>query len=539
MKRLLHHILPALCASLAVMFAGCIENDVPLPQITPRITSMTVDGASGVVINSQTRSVNITLDETTDIRCVNIRSITFEHDQTRTSWDLTGVHDLSEKLSVTLSIYQDYVWTITAVQPIERSFTVAGQVGGTEIDVANRRALVYVGAEADRSDITVTSLKLGPKEVSTYSPAMEQLRDFTGDVRVSVTAHGRSEEWSLFVEQTETVVEMVSVDAWTAVVWLRAIGVADLDNGFSYRRKGDAVWTDVIGSPVTAGGGAFSACVEGLTPLTEYECYAYSGANRTGIYTFTTEQALQMPNSGFETFSNAESSKYYSFYDPASPVAEDRTKWWCSGNKGSTTVGASYTITDPDPQEKMEGDCSVKLESKYVIIKFAAGNIFTGEFSRVIGTSGGVVNFGRPFTLRPRKLLLWLKYVNVPIDRFNGSPDNDPVSEGDMDRCQVFVALGDWDYRTYGGTPDSPVQVNTTDRGTFFRSDSEAVIGYGAYVSDKATDGWVRVEIPIRYTSTSRRPTHIIVSCASSMLGDYFTGGTGSTLWIDGMELEY
>lgn len=108
-----------------------------------------------------------------------------------------------------------------------------------------------------------------------------------------------------------------------------------------------------------------------------------------------------------------------------------------------------------------------------------------------------------------------------------------------MDRCQVFVALGDWDYRTYGGTPDCPVQVNTNDRTTFFKPDSDAVIGYGAYVSDKATDGWIKVEIPIEYRSTSRKPTHIIVSCAASMLGDYFTGSTQSTLWVDGMQLEY
>lgn len=521
------------------MLAGCIENDVPLPVIVPRITSMDVEGALNVAVDSQARNVKITLDETTDIHSVNIRSITFEHSLTQASWDITGVHDLSERLSVTLSVYQDYVWTITAEQPIERYFTVAGQVGGTEIDAANRRAVVYVNAGVKMDEVTVTSLKLGPKEISTYSPAIEQLRDFTDKVQVDVMAHGRCEEWTLFAEQTETVVEMVSVDAWTAVVWLKALGIAELDNGFKYRRKGDTDWIDVSGPTVTVDGGVFSACVEGLAPLTEYECYAYSGENQTEIHAFATEQAYQMPNSGFEIFSNAESSKYYSFYDPASSVVENQTKWWCSGNKGSTSVGTSYTIANPDQQDKMEGVCSVKLESKYVIIKFAAGNIFVGEFARVIGASGGVVNFGRPFTLRPRKLALWLKYQNGPIDRFNGAPDNDSVKEGDMDRCQVFVALGDWDYRTYGGTPDSPVQVNTTDRSTFFKSDSEAVIGYGAYVSDKATDGWVKVEIPIEYTSVSRKPTHIIVSCAASMLGDYFTGSTNSTLWIDGMELLY
>ena len=83
------------------------------------------------------------------------------------------------------------------------------------------------------------------------------------------------------------------------------------------------------------------------------------------------------------------------------------------------------------------------------------------------------------------------------------------------------------------------MQVNTTDKKTFFNPNSENVIGYGSYVSDKSTDGWIKVEIPIQYNSVSKKPTHIIVSCASSMLGDYFTGSTSSKLWVDDVKLEY
>lgn len=524
---------------LAAFAGGCIKNDIPLPVVVPRITAMDVEGATAVNIDSERNKVTITLDETTDIRNVNIRSITFSDERTRSSWDITGGQDLSKPIAVTLTIYQDYVWTITAEQPVERYFTVNGQVGSSRIDTANRRAVAYVNASTDLADVTVTSLKLGPKDITSYTPDMAQLTDFTDKVEVTAAYHDIKEVWSLYVEKTETVVEMVSVDAWTGVVWLKASGVADRNNGFRYRAAGAAEWTDVSGDALTVDGGTFSACVEGLQPLTRYECCAYSGDDTTAVTTFETEAAIQMPNSGFETISNAESSKYYSFFDPSSSITALQTKWWDSGNKGSTTVGSSYAITMPDASDKQEGQYSVKMQSQYVIIKFAAGNIFVGEFDRVIGTSGGVVNFGRPFTLRPRKLSLWLKYENGPIDRFNGAPDNDPVEIGDMDRCQVFVALGDWDYHTYGGTPECPVQVNTNDRTTFFKPDSDAVIGYGAYVSDKATDGWIKVEIPIEYRSTSRKPTHIIVSCAASMLGDYFTGSTQSTLWVDGMQLEY
>lgn len=533
MKRILLSVL------FAAILVGCIENDLPLPVIEPRITSMQVDGATEVFIDSEKRNVAITLNEQTDISKVKITAVEFDNEQTKTSMEIVGSHDLSQKLSVTLSIYQDYVWTISATQNIQRYYTVEGQVGASEIDDVNLRAVTYVTDKQDITDITVTSLKLGPADITTYSPSIDKLKDFTHGQAVTVTAHGKSQKWMLYVEQTETLVEMKSVDAWTAVAWLKATGIAELDNGFKYRKKGASAWIDVDKASIKTDGGAFSACIEGLEPTTEYECYAYSGENQTDIYEFTTEESRQMPNSGFEVFSKAESNKYYSFYDPASAIVENQTKWWCSGNKGSTTVGESRAITIPDNQDKMEGKHSVRLESQWVIVKFAAGNIFVGEFAGLVGTKGGIVNFGRPFTLRPRKLVVWLKYNSGVIDRIDSVPDNDDVKLGDKDRGQVFIAVGDWDYRKFGGTPESPVQVNTTDRSTFFDPKSEGVIGYGSHIFTDSSDGWQRVEIPLEYVSTSRKPTHIIVSCASSMLGDYFTGSSDSKLWVDGMELIY
>ncbi len=527
-------------AIIAVLVSGCIDNDLPLPVIKPRIVSMQVEGASEVYINSEKQSVEITLDEQTDIRNVKIKEVVFSDEQVRSSWEITGTHDLSQKLAVTLSIYQDYLWTFSTKQPIERYFTVAGQVGASEIDDVNRRAMVYVTDKQDLSNITITSLKLGPADITTYSPSIEDIHNFSHGAEITITAHGRNEQWMLYVEQTETVVEFKSIDAWTAVAWLRASGIADMQNGFKYRKKGENDWIDVSGDRLSIDGGAFSCCLEDLAPLTQYECYAYCGEDKTDTQTFTTEEAMQMPNSSFDIVSNAEDSKFYSFYDPASTILENQTKWWDSGNKGSTIGGAKYTITNPDAEDKQDGRYSVRLESKDVVgIKFAAGNIFVGEFAGVIGTSGGKVNFGRPFTLRPRKLSLWLKYHSGKIDCVDKVPDNDNVKIGDNDRGQVFIALGDWDYRVYGGTPESPVVVNTTDMSTFFDSKSEAVIGYGAITLSEDTDGWMHVEIPIEYSSTSRRPTHIIVSCASSMLGDYFTGSSDSKMWLDDMELIY
>jgi hypothetical protein len=182
---------------VAMIFTGCIKNDIPLPVIYPRIVAMEVEGATEVYINSDKQEVILTLEEQVDMRNINIKSVTFADQQTKSSWDLVGTHDLTNKLSVTLSIYQDYIWTISAEQNIERYCTVAGQVGATEIDAKNRRVVMYVMDTQDKADITVTSLKLGPKDITTYSPAMEQMKDFTDGQRVEVTAHGKTEVWML------------------------------------------------------------------------------------------------------------------------------------------------------------------------------------------------------------------------------------------------------------------------------------------------------------------------------------------------------
>jgi hypothetical protein len=524
---------------LVASFASCIRNDIPYPTVLAGITDLQVEGATGVTIDSDTHKVLITLEEATDMTKVNILSVTYNDSRVQASETIKGVHDLTSPLSVELRVYESTHWTIAAEQPIAREFTVTGQVGSTTMDAPNCRAIARVSKGTNLSGVSVTSLKLGPADITVYNPPITSLKDFSEPKKVSVKYHETVQEWTLYVEEVEENVSFDALDAWTCVAWLKASGVEGRENGFRLRKAGETEWSEVEG--VTVSGTSFSAQADGLEPQTDYECVAYSGEEQTAVKTFTTQEARQMPNSGFETVSHAESSKYYSFYDPSSPDPELQTKWWGSGNKGSTTVGSSYAITLPDETNKVEGERSLKMMSRYVVVKFAAGNIFTGEFGRTIGASGGTVHMGRPFTLRPRKLTLYLKYQCGKIEEktIGDVPEGEEVKVGDNDRASVWIALGDWDYRKYGGTADSPVEINTTDKSTFFDPKGENVIAYGCYIASESIDEWTKVEIPLEYVSTSRVPTHIIVSCAASMLGDYFTGSQNSILWVDKMELEY
>lgn len=125
--------------ALAAALSGCIRNDIPYPVIPASITAMDVEGALSVGIDEQNSRVSITLDEMTDIRNVNIKSVSFNEESVKPSWDITGVHDLSKKLKLTLTTYQDYVWEIRTEQPVERYLNVAGQIGSARIDAVNHR----------------------------------------------------------------------------------------------------------------------------------------------------------------------------------------------------------------------------------------------------------------------------------------------------------------------------------------------------------------------------------------------------------------
>lgn len=532
MKKLLTYCL------VLLSLASCIVNDLPYPVMVATVNAIIVDGAESVTVDQERRSIVADMPEEADLSQVRVKSIRFGIDGTVSEPDIVATHDLRTPKKFTFRTYQDYSWTLSAEQTVERYFTVSGQVGSSVVDDANMRAVAYVSKSVSLDAVTVTSLKLGPREISSYSPEMDMIHDFSdGGVAVELAYRDQVEVWTLYVEQTESVVDVDKVEPWTRCAWASANGVAGQEHGFRFRQKGSDAWQTV--SDVKEDGGAFLACLDGLMPLTTYEYTAFSGENETPVYEFTTEEERQLPNAGFETFSKAESSSYFSWFDPAATSPWLQSKWWDSGNIGSTTAGSSYTIAIPDTENRMEGNASAMLVSRNVIIKFAAGNTFSGEFVGTIGTTGGIINFGRPFEQRPRALKLWMKYECGAVDCVDSYPADEPVKMGDPDNGQIWAALGDWEYKKYGGTPDSPVQVNTTDKSTFFKPEGDSVIAYASYVADATTDGWVELEIPFDYSTYFRKPTHIIVSFASSRLGDYFTGSSKSRLWIDDVRLIY
>ena len=286
---------------------------------------------------------------------------------------------------------------------------------------------------------------------------------------------------------------------------------------------------------------SFVAHITDLSPSTAYEYKAFTDADESEVGEFTTDPARQLPNNSFEHFSLVKDATYCKWYDPDCGDPESREIWWACGNgEGKENPGTGMlglVLTYPDGDDKVDGGWSVRCESKSLAGVLACGNLFTGRFAKIIGTTGGAVNYGRPWTTRPKALRVWYKYQSGIVDIIGKRPVGDNTEKGDNDRCEIAISIGNWDYKKMGGVPESPVYVNTTD-GIYYTSKSQGVIAFGHLVSDRSCD-WTQIEIPLEYKTLTERPTHIIVTCAASYLGDYLTGSSRTKLWVDKMELVY
>lgn len=521
-----------LCLSVCLL-AACIQNDLPYPTVKLYITGMTVEGQVGsAVISNEERKVTLELEETVNPHQVKVQTLEMTEGGTATIGP-DSIVDLTKPLQVTLSLYQDYVWTIEANQTIARTFSVTGQVGQAKFYPDVREASVNIPREKGLGMIEVTDLKLGP-EGSTQNgvtgvPALqwEKKGGFaTAKVQVKYSDF-IDEEWTLYVNLSDITVGVNSVDAWTNVAWVNGFGHDGGDNGCEYKKEGDTDWTRVDASELTHEGGNFTARIIHLQANTTYVCRAYSGEEYSEEIKFTTGSETQPENNSFE---------YTSESVPTLIYGSGQNMWWDTGNHGSAK--ASTDLTTPDTSVKHSGNQSLLLASKkpniFGIGKFAAGNLFVGKYLKTDVTDG-VLGWGRPFSERPTKLKGYIKYNSGVVDE-----GGDKIPNGQNDIGTVYIALTDGDGVAYedGSIWACIIKTKTEE---LFNKDAANVLAYGELILRESTEGegLIPFEIELDYKATDRVPTRIIIVASASYYGDYFQGSTSSKMWLDDITLEY
>lgn len=514
--------------SLLVFFmlflSGCIKNDLPYPKIQQNITSISAVGEiRPASIDSTALSVVVYLGEQIDIESVKFDSYAISAGSTSEPNLLEGTYDLSQPMVVKLTRYQTYEWLVKAQQEITRYFTIEGQIGESTIDAVGRRIIVNVPETANLSKLNVTSIKLGPEGITSLSPDIKPGEyDFSRPVRVEVTSHGRSEEWTIYVERTELVVSTEAVDAWSRVVWAYGSCPSDMRGGFQYRQADSSEWITVPQSSVSQTQGAFSCCIPHLEPLTEYVVRAVAGEDIGNEVRVTTDATADIPDGSFDEWW-LKNNKIWC------PWNEDGTPYWDTGNTGAATLGQSNVV--PSDHTPTGSGKAAELNTKFVGIgvigKLAAGSIYTGSFKKVDGTNG-ILGFGRPWTLRPTRLKGFYQYKTAPIDYTSSELK---ALEGRPDSCHIYVALTDW---------TAPFEVRTNPKNRqLFDKNASYVIAYGELVYSGDMADYEPFDIKLEYRSTSQVPSYMLITSAASKYGDFFTGGAGAVLWVDQFSFDY
>ena len=212
------------------------------------------------------------------------------------------------------------------------------------------------------------------------------------------------------------------------------------------------------------------------------------------------------------------------------PWGDGEPPFWGTGNKGSTTLGDSNTFPSSDTWDGNLG-FSAQLDTRFVGIatigKLAAGNIFSGDYKKTDGTNG-ILDFGRPCNERPTRLKGYWKYTSTPISHTSLEYD---YLKGQPDTANIYIALTDW---------TAPFEIRTNPKNRqLLDKNANYIIAYGSIQSGKSIPEWTEFSIELEYRDTHRIPSYILIVNRASKYGDFFTGGSGSSLLIDNFHLEW
>lgn len=534
-------------------FTACaIENDIPYPIVDGNIQSIEVEGqcdadgnsSTQATINKNDRIITLYVDDTVDLTKLRITKLTVSNDATLlpdstacnnySKFPNTGFESLdniplssdtrinfSAPVMMTLRTYQDYLWKIAVEQVVNRNIELENQINAI-VDVLNRNVVIYVAKEQPLDKIKVTSFDLGGTHGSVSpDPTASETFDFSKPVQffVSNAWEEASYKWTVYVYQKDA-----DTSAQTGVfpMTTRATLSGNIQSGkqpvIEYKKESAKNWNKLASSAVNVKGTSYTASFSNLMPGTSYQ-YRISIDDTAGdAQSFATAPATPLTDGSFDNWH--QDGKLWN------PWTKNGTSFWDTGNRGATTISDSNSIPSDDTCDR-KGKAAM-LESKYLVMKFAAGNIFTGTYKKTVGTNG-VLDFGRPFTSFPSKLRVNYKYTSATIDKVGD--DDYQYLKGRPDSCHIYIALTDW---------NEPREIRTrpSERQLFEKNDTH-VIAYAELIKGETVSSWQQVDLELKYRYTNRTPKYIVVVASASKYGDYFVGGTGSKLWVDNFELIY
>lgn len=555
---------------LLTVVSCAIENDIPYPIVEGRITAFSVEGQraaegeqdTAATIDAKARTVTLYVNDSVDISRLKITQLVCNpanatllvdgslcDDEAKfpsigfASLDSIPLSsntrvDFSKAVTFTLRTYQDYAWTVSVKQIIDRKIKVVGMKDYT-IDEDTKILLIRMPKGTDLTNLQVEAMNLGGEYGDVY-PDPTTIKDFSTDRIFSVHYNWESEDkltkWTVMAryevdsnedeDATIPTTGELSVNAWSKHAYA-SVKVTSAEGWTAeYSVKGKDSWTSVSTS---VNGNLCEATLKGLSPSTTYTCRMKDKEGNVQVISeFTTETVTTLYNGGFEDWYKNDKGIWYAATQ--ADVTAD-SYLWDSSNSGSGSFGFNPTTESLDI--KHGGNSSAKLETQYALIKLAAASLYYGRFNSLVGVSGAKIDFGQPITSRPTALHGWFQYAPKAIDYVGENQPSGTVEKGDTDICSIYIALAKKIYT-----------IDNTDESTFIQyATDDNIVAYGELPVNQCIDTggqWKEFSIDLKY-KTLERPDkmYLIIVASSSKYGDYFTGAKGSIMYLDDFELIY
>lgn len=525
--------------SLSLLAVSCIKNTLSYPRVKGEIVTFQVEGQKSVTIDSENRIVDIVLEETADERTVKV--LDYEYSEMATpDVELPEVLDLTNPVKVVFTTYPDqsYEWVIRATRPIERYVQCEGMVGDAVIDPEARSVFAYFPEGYDLTNITFKKIKLEPRtsvvdstfgvtyvnevEVATSDKVeLPMTLDCVISRRFKVIYKDETFNWSFTAVHKIIELQVTSVNAWCYRADINAEYKGVGDAHIEYKEAASQEWIPVQS---VVNGTVVTAAVDQLTEGTNYVARIVNNGQVSDEFSFMTETPEQLPNMNFDEWHQGDPGGY-TWY----PMPENGQMIWGTANSGVNMVNAVNSTRPEDTFVVKQGGRAVRMESVYVFGKFAAGNVYTGEFLRAVLTPspGAELKWGVPFTSRPYSLTGYYAYSPKQIDYASGKYED---KLGEMDKAQIMVMLTDW---------EEPFVVATSTETFVDLQNDPHIIALGSIETDVDTNGkYQEFECILEYRN-DRKPKYIVAVACSSLYGDYFTGGRGSVMYVDEWEFTY
>ena len=479
--------------------------------------------------------------------------------------DIDQPQEITNPMSVKIGVTAPGViagFTVTIDSPALTDEMLAAVGLAAELNLVNPGSMAEaLGALGFPSGEAVSGKTALTFDISALVPMIAQIYNETSDHKfiLKVTdAKGKSTTKTLTCHLTGKAALAYNNDAdlWANTATVTAANVPD-GGSVQYRIKGAADWTDAVlveGSKyrlapvyetsknaagldvhtIKAGTGVFAA--------TNYEVRIAKDGQTVDSKEFATAAGDKIPNGDMSGWSTVSRAGLGSSADVAYPNAEGADAFWDCGNNGVTTTLCVST------EEKFgKAVPAAKLASMNMFV-LAAGNLFTGSFNYASFT--GTVDFGRKYAWTARPSALKFKYTATvgAIDMVRTSGDVlEGVAKGDPDNARIFVAIVDWT------APHQVVSGMTTTEGAWDPGKANTVaegkiIGYGSLTipaseSDASDAALKDTELPIYWYDKTAKPAEgnysLVISCACNAYGDFFTGCSKNTMYVDDFEWVY